>query len=409
MASSVPKTLGLNLVELLRKETNVGYSKCQHTISILLTEIRNEIPTIGPVIDEILESAQSKMDDTSVENSHDAKRLSVIFSEMAACKDDSQQRSWALYEDEEIILEYLEELFSILSKANASVSRHLIRRENYECVDTLVLYYQMETRSTIRNVLLNVFAALCGLDVLVIDILLNSILPLELARDIQTDTSDLQKFCYSCVVLTVIFSTGQELPIQHYDFLNSAFIVFLLSYMENPPWSGVDEDIVDAVLPMILSYNLHFYQPSDNIVMQVLAEHGAPNELTGKVISLANRGDDPVKMYPHQENNPNSVLKFLSDIFSGQATSELIYTNDAKVLIDIIAREISNQSPGKLIRTEFLSLMHLIMKTPSYAEHQHQITELRKGFLQVFNEDIIEISMDKDIVKQIWKDVPQFF
>jgi hypothetical protein len=47
-------------------------------------------------------------------SSHDAKRLEVIFSELTACKDDSQQRSWALHEDEAIIHEYLQELLSIL-------------------------------------------------------------------------------------------------------------------------------------------------------------------------------------------------------------------------------------------------------------------------------------------------------
>ncbi len=53
-------------------------------------------------------------DSDIVENSQDAMRLHVIFSEMAACKDDSQQRSWALHEDEAVITEYLQELISIL-------------------------------------------------------------------------------------------------------------------------------------------------------------------------------------------------------------------------------------------------------------------------------------------------------
>ncbi len=53
-------------------------------------------------------------DSDNIESSQDAVRLQVIFSEMAACKDDSQQRSWALHEDETIITEYLQELISIL-------------------------------------------------------------------------------------------------------------------------------------------------------------------------------------------------------------------------------------------------------------------------------------------------------
>lgn len=45
---------------------------------------------------------------------HDRDRLNVIFSELKECKDDSQQRSWALFDDYAVIMEYLEELLSIL-------------------------------------------------------------------------------------------------------------------------------------------------------------------------------------------------------------------------------------------------------------------------------------------------------
>ena len=48
-----------------------------------------------------------------LENNHDAVRLAAILEELADCKDDSQQRSWFLHEDEAIITGYLEELISI--------------------------------------------------------------------------------------------------------------------------------------------------------------------------------------------------------------------------------------------------------------------------------------------------------
>ncbi len=41
---------------------------------------------------------------------------------------------------------------------------------------------------SLRLQLLQVFGCLCGLDVRVISELLSSVLPLELARDMQTDT-----------------------------------------------------------------------------------------------------------------------------------------------------------------------------------------------------------------------------
>lgn len=45
---------------------------------------------------------------------HDEQRLEVIFADLARHKDDAQQRSWALYEDENVICCYLEELLHIL-------------------------------------------------------------------------------------------------------------------------------------------------------------------------------------------------------------------------------------------------------------------------------------------------------
>lgn len=45
---------------------------------------------------------------------HDQQRLEVIFADLARRKDDAQQRSWALYEDEDVIRCYLEELLHIL-------------------------------------------------------------------------------------------------------------------------------------------------------------------------------------------------------------------------------------------------------------------------------------------------------
>ena len=46
--------------------------------------------------------------------SHDAQRLAAILEGLSDCKDDSQQRSWFLHEDETTITEYLEELISIV-------------------------------------------------------------------------------------------------------------------------------------------------------------------------------------------------------------------------------------------------------------------------------------------------------
>lgn len=46
--------------------------------------------------------------------SSDLERLCELFAQLTECKDDSQQRGWALHEDEQIITDNLEEMLSIL-------------------------------------------------------------------------------------------------------------------------------------------------------------------------------------------------------------------------------------------------------------------------------------------------------
>lgn len=112
---------------------------------------------------------------------HDQQRLEVIFADLARRKDDAQQRSWALYEDEDVIRCYLEELLHILvwggpatppcaipcyslglfcprmlvfywvtlsssslqTDADPEVCKKMCKRNEFESVLALVAYYQM--------------------------------------------------------------------------------------------------------------------------------------------------------------------------------------------------------------------------------------------------------------------------
>ena len=53
-----------------------------------------------------------------MEGSSDLERLQEIFFEITECKDDSQQRGWAVHDDEQAITEILEELLQILVYAH---------------------------------------------------------------------------------------------------------------------------------------------------------------------------------------------------------------------------------------------------------------------------------------------------
>ena len=61
---------------------------------------------------------QLESDSSTVSSKHkDLQRLQEIFFEVAECKDDSQQRGWAVHDDEGAISGLLEELLQILVSA----------------------------------------------------------------------------------------------------------------------------------------------------------------------------------------------------------------------------------------------------------------------------------------------------
>lgn len=62
------------------------------------------------------------------------------------------------------------------------MSTHVLKQDQYIGVSTLIQYYQMETRWTIRQLLLQSFGVMCSLDRIIVTIMLESILPMELAR-----------------------------------------------------------------------------------------------------------------------------------------------------------------------------------------------------------------------------------
>lgn len=70
-----------------------------------------------------------------------------------------------------------------------------------------------------------------------------------------------------------------------------------------------------------------------------------------KVLVLANRGTDPVAVEAlvsaMPSKPPHSVVKLLQDIFSRpDLATNFFYTNDLRVLFDVLIRELSDRSHG---------------------------------------------------------------
>lgn len=418
-SEDVAMTTGAELIELVRKNTGLSYELSRVAVGVVIGHLQAALPQASSALEKVLLSLVESKDLSAAlpqgQVCHDEQRLEVIFSDLTRHRDDSQQRSWALHEDHALIACYLEELLKILTDADPEVCKRMCKANDYENVMSLVSYYQMEHRVSLRLLLLKVFGAMCSLDAALISALLNCILPMELARDLQTTTQEHQKTCYTALVLTMIFSMGEQVPYHHYEHLNAEFVQFLLDVVEDGLPSDPTEQLPDIFLNLLLSFNLHHTAPSNNAIMEELKKKNV-KILSEKVLLLLNRGDDPVCMFKHTPPAPHSVLKFLQDVFANQETANIFYRTDMMVMIDIAVRQISDLSPGDKLRMEYLSLMHSIMRSTDYLDHQHRLSDLQGALQRILREEedpgedqgsATAKQMDKLIVEQIYKEFPQ--
>ncbi|XP_077085969.1 NCK-interacting protein with SH3 domain [Siphateles boraxobius] len=415
-STAVPTTIGVELIELVRKNTNLSYELSRVAVGVVVGHLQSALPTAASHLEQVLLSlVESKDQRTALplgQVCHDEQRLQVIFGDLARHRDDSQQRSWALYEDHALIACYLEELLQILTDADPEVCKKMCRVNEFEAVLSLVSYYQMENRVSLRLLLLKVFGAMCGLDPELISTLLNSVLTMELARDLQTHTHEHEKMCYSALLMAMVFSTGEQIPLHHYEHLNAAFLQFLLDVIEDGLPSDATEQLPDLFINLILAFNLHLSDPETNMVMQALIKRRNVKILTEKLSLLLNRGEDPVCVFTHSPPAPHAVLKFLQDVFSSRDTSDIFYRSDLMVMIDVSVRQISDLSPGDRMRMEYLSLMLNIMRSTDYLEHRHRLTDLRAALQRILGEEDCgkdpgaSGQMDRLIVQQIYQEFP---
>ncbi|KAB0794608.1 hypothetical protein PPYR_09950 [Photinus pyralis] len=400
------------LVESVRINTQLSHEMSKVALETVIQGLHDLLPASAfPYLSTILTHCQTSLvaDDVQIDQTHDASRLKIIFNELTSCKEDSQQRSWMLHEDEGVIKEYITELISILSNADASISKHVISIDHYHVITTLIQYYQMEVRWSIRQLLIQAFGVLCNLDGTVVTIMLNSVLPSELARDMLSNSRNISKLKYSSLLLTMIFSLGERMPITHLDQIGPPFLNFILNNIESPPDTDIEEQIPDLFLTFLLSFNLQFDTDADNVVLNTLEGKSMAKTFTEKILLLFNREEDPVRIFEHEPSPPHSLLKLFLDLFSRKSTADLFYTNDIKVLIDIVVRNISDLSPGDKRRGQYLELCRRVMKSTNYDEHYHRKEDILKSFTRIFCEESSQSVQDQKLVREIMNEFPLYF
>ena len=85
-------------------------------------------------------------------------------------------------------------------------------------------------------------------------------------------------------------------------------------------------------------------------------------------------------MFDHEPQPQDSLLKFMSDMYSAPSTSTLLYTNDEKVLIDIILRQLADLSAADKVRQLFFDTLAAALFAYVFLSFEVGIAEVNSSF-----------------------------
>ncbi|XP_045785598.1 NCK-interacting protein with SH3 domain [Maniola jurtina] len=401
------------IVQAVRKETQLSHEMSKVAVETVLISLREFLPggAARSIIDALLREANSNITcpKNAIDAAPDALRMMTALNVLSKAANDAQQRGWALHDDAHDIQTQLLELISVMSNADVNISQHVLSSHRYVYVTTLVQYYQMETRWPLRQLLLQAFGVMCGLERTALATLALSALPAEIARDMIDNPHAVSRLSHSALLLSMVLSMGDKLPITHFEQLGVEFAQFLLQLIENPPETDMDEQIPDLFLTLLLAYNLQFENPAENLLLNALETIDNAKTFCEKVLLLFNREEDPVHIFDHEPAPPHSVFKLVSDLFSRKKTAAHFYTNDLKVAIDIIVRQLADLGPGDISRQQYLKILQGIIRNTDYGTHVHRREDLLRCFRRIFCEEGDLSRDDQALVRAISNEFPQFF
>ncbi len=218
------------------------------------------------------------------------------------------------------------------------------------------------------------------------------------------------------LLLTVIFSKGEPMPVHYFDQIGRQFVEHLLDAIEEPHSREFEVECSDAYLGVLLSYNLQFHDRDSNLLITTLARKSSVKTFIEKVLLLLNREEDPSAIlegeyalssydYDVRSGDVNSTQKIILDIFEHRDCHKLFYTNDLYVLIDIIVRQLSDLSSEDPRREVYVRMCELVLRHSNYDDHLHRFRDLEHCFMRILEE---EDSSDKKKITEICHEISAF-
>ena len=398
----LPNTVAYDLIKSVKDSAKVSDACCVDTLKGVFTCLKINMPHITREMDAVIESLNSARISKTKTN---VEKMRLLFCELSRFASDEEQSNLAVADSKDVLI-LLNDIMSLLAdESNEKDNIAFLSEENFTSVFILIKYIQMESRIDVRNSLFETASLICGMSKNFVSYMLSSILPCELIRDIADHINDGDRNALPTILLTMILSSEEPYPISVKDALDKEFLRLLLSQIEKE----TDERLEEVYFHLLLSVNLSYLIPEENLIMDVIAESNF-TKTSERAIYTFNRGDDPIAFTAFESHmkNPHSVVKFFVDVFSNSNSSgKFLYTNDFYVLVDVLSRNINDLQPGSKLRTEYLDLFLNIVTHKIYKDSRYRWKELREILLRIQNEeDSSELAQfDKLIILKILSDM----
>ncbi|KAF7260190.1 hypothetical protein EG68_02431 [Paragonimus skrjabini miyazakii] len=359
----IPGGISLRLVNALRLGTNSSYSECHSTFRILLDMLESEVPDLRPytsVLQTLLANSTTEECCLSYTMSPDWHSLNLCLGKLLKFQQDDQERNWSLHDEQTELEQVLVALIDVLMKADRELLRYYFKFSNYRPLQSMLQLYQSESRALIRRKLLLCVGMVCSLDDACSRVVLASVLPHELIRELAaTDNdADVRHIATGMRLLTLLFAQAKELPVDVKDKLNVDFLAKILRFIgsvEEPQVTPlIDLDPFDASVStkvvaqkklfngrlahaatvLLLACNWHFCTVTAARMNQIttrpplidalMAQPSASKCFLELVIQAFNRDLDPIVFVdfkcPVNENRINRLICWV-DAVSGKSST----------------------------------------------------------------------------------------
>ncbi|KAK0065810.1 NCK-interacting protein with SH3 domain isoform X2 [Biomphalaria pfeifferi] len=277
-----------------RKLTNLSHEESHWAILAVMNMLPAKVHHIRPSLEvvglrfNLAHECRSTGKDYQCD---DTLAINRLISELAAVTNDSQQRGHYLRDDLYSIIDIISGLSDTLSNAKHCVSVTAIQKDNYDMVEVIAKYYQMETRWVIHSCLLQFVETICRLNSLAIQEFLYSELPQELVAEMQQHHN-----CDTRVAKTlgIIFMKGQPSPHKLASTMDIHFFIWLLGMSETMAEKNRLND-VDMLLALVCAYHLQHEGCTQNPVTDAFKMAQGHALLASSLIFLS-KHDDPTRV-----------------------------------------------------------------------------------------------------------------